>query len=179
MSLITILSGSARKNGNTELLVQAFSSGAAVNNTVEIISIADYQVNPCTGCNYCNTSKEHQCCIKDDMDIVYEKLRNTDILVIASPVYFYGISAGCKAIIDRLHNPIRNTFHIKKAGLLSVGADTSPELFDSILMQDRQSLRYFDIEDLGTVLVYGVKNKGDIKDNPALEEAYQLGLSIR
>lgn len=72
-----------------------------------------------------------------EMQIVYEKLKTADILVITSPVYFYGISAQLKAIIDRLHTPMRNEFPIKKLALILVGAATLPELFDSIKIQYR------------------------------------------
>ncbi len=179
MSVVTVLSGSTRKKGNTDTLVQAFVRGASEHNEVEVISVADYIIKPCDGCNYCYADKEHRCHIGDDMQAVYEKLKHTDILVIASPIYFYGISARLKAVIDRLHNPIRSAFPIRQAVLLSVAADTLPELFDSVLAQYHMSLRYFHIENLGTVLVRGVEKKGDIAGNPALDEAYRLGLSIR
>ena len=112
------------------------------------------------------------------MSIIYEKMASTDMLVIASPVYFYGLSAQLKAVIDRFHNPIRDTFHIKKVALLLVGAATIPELFDSILTQYQLCLNFFKLEDAGHVLVHGVKDKGDIKNNEALNEAILLGRSI-
>ena len=102
-----------RQSGNTALLARSFADGAAKNNNVEIISAANYNVNPCIGCNSCFTCEGNKCFQNDDMVHIYEKLRNADIVVIASPVYFYGISAQLKAIVDRLHTPMRNTFHIK------------------------------------------------------------------
>ena len=100
------------------------------------------------------------------------------MLVIASPVYFYGINAELKAIIDRLHTPMRNTFAIKKLALLLVGAANLPNLFDPILMQYQMVLDFFHLQDCGKVLVRGVKDKGDIICHPAMEEAYRLGQSI-
>jgi multimeric flavodoxin WrbA len=111
------------------------------------------------------------------MPAIYEKMDQADMLVIASPVYFYGISAQLKAVIDRFHNPIRDTFHIKKMALLLVGAASLPELFDAILAEYNLCLKFFDIEDVGKVLVRGVKDKGDIKNTDALNEAYLLGCS--
>lgn len=131
MSNIIVLSGSVRKGGNTELLVQAFVDGAKKNNNVEVISVADYKVNPCIGCNTCFDREGHECFQKDDMTKVYEKLKMADVLVIASPVYFYGVSAQLKALIDRLHTPMRNEFKIKKLALILVGAAALPELFDA------------------------------------------------
>ena len=112
------------------------------------------------------------------MNIIYEKLAEADIIVIASPVYFYGVSAELKGIIDRLHTPLRNKFKVKKLGLLLVAAATLPEVFDSIELQYKLVLDYFKLEDAGRILVRGVKDKGDIEGNKALKEAFKLGISI-
>ena len=184
---ILILSGSPRKGGNTELLAEAFAKGAAerlrvgasagMHHHVEIVSVRDHKVNPCLGCNACFKT-DGVCAQKDDMAIIYEKMEQADMLVIASPVYFYGISAQLKAVIDRFHNPIRDSFRIKKMALLLVGAASLQELFDAILTEYDLCLKFFDIEDAGKVLVRGVKDKGDIKNTDALNEAYRLGCSI-
>lgn len=178
MSNIIIFVGSMRKNGNTARLAQSFAEGASKNNNVEIVSVADYNVNPCIGCNSCFTRNGNMCFQNDDMAQIYEKLRNADIVVIASPVYFYGISAQLKAIVDRLHTPMKNTFHIKKLGLFLVGAAELPNLFDPIVMQYQMVLDFFKLESIGTVLVRRVKDIGDIENSPALKEAYALGASI-
>ena len=175
---ILIIHGSPRKCGNTELLAEAFAKGAAEHHHVEIVSVRDYKVNPCLGCNACFKSEANTCAQKDDMTVIYEKMSQADMLVIASPVYFYGISAQLKVVIDRFHNPIRDTFHIKKMALLLVGAASLPELFDAILTEYNLCLKFFNIEDAGKVLVRGVKDKGDINNTDALNEAYRLGCSI-
>ena len=172
---ILILSGSPRKGGNTDLLVEAFVKGASQKHHVEVVSVHDYKVYPCMGCNTCFKSCVHSCVQKDDMPLIYEKMAIADILVIASPVYFYGLSAQLKAVIDRFHNPIRDTFHIKKMALLLVGAATLSELFDSILTQYKLCQNFFKLEVAGRVLVRGVKDKGDIKNTDALKEAFELG----
>ena len=175
---ILILSGSPRKSGNTELLVGAFAKGASLHHCIEIVSVRDYKVNPCLGCNACFKSEKNTCVQKDDMVEIYEKMAKADMLVIASPVYFYGISAQLKTIIDRFHNPIRDSFHIKKMALLLVGAASLPELFDSIITQYRLCQIFFQMEDAGMVLARGCKDKGDIKGTRFLDDAYQLGASI-
>ena len=175
---ILILSGSPRKGGNTDLLVEAFVKGVSQKHHVEVVSVRDYKVNPCMGCNACFKSKDNTCVQKDDMPLVYEKMSQANMLVIASPVYFYGLSAQLKAVIDRFHNPIRDTFPIKKSALLLVGAATLPDLFDSILAQYQLCQNFFKLEDAGRVLVRGVKDKGDIKNTNALNEAFELGQQI-
>ena len=174
---ILILSGSPRKGGNTELLAEAFAKGASAHHHVEIVSVRNYKVNPCLGCNICFKTNG-ACAQKDDMALIYEKMSQADMLVIASPVYFYSISAQLKAIIDRFHNPIRDSFNIQKMALLLVGAASLPELFDAILTEYNLCLKFFNIEDAGKVLVRGVKDKGGINKTDALNEAYTLGLSM-
>lgn len=175
---ILILSGSPRKGGNTDLLVEAFVKGASQKHHVEVVSVHDYKVNPCMGCNACFRNESCTCVQKDDMPLIYEKMAVADMLVIASPVYFYGISAQLKAVIDRCHNPIRDTFPIQKMAILLVGAASLPELFDAILTEYQLCLNFFKMEDAGRVLVRRVKDKGDIKNTDALNEAFELGENI-
>ena len=177
MSKIIVLAGSPRKDGNTDRLVAAFVKGAEKNNEVEVISVHDYKVNPCIGCNSCFVREGNKCFQDDDMQQIYKKLSQADILLIASPVYFYGISAQLKTIIDRLHTPLRNSFNIKKLALILVGAAELPEMFDAILTQYKLTLNFFKLEDAGKVLVRGAKDKGDVTQ-AGLEQAYNLGLSI-
>ena len=75
MSRVVILVGSVRKGGNTELLAGAFAEGARLHNEVEIVSVADYRIHPCTGCNCCFSNEDHVCVQNDDMALIYEKLR--------------------------------------------------------------------------------------------------------
>ena len=178
MSRIIVLTGSVRKGGNTEMLARAFADGAGQRHDVELISVADYQIHPCLGCNSCYSAEGHRCIQRDDMDAVYDKFMKADTVVIASPVYFYGISAQLKALVDRLHTPMRNEFRIKRLGLILVGAATLPDLFDPILLQYRMILRFFHLEDIGTVLVSGAKEKGDVLQGDRLKRAYELGNAL-
>ena len=174
MNKIVVLSGSPRKYGNTDLLVEAFAKGASEHSEVEVISVADHNVAPCVGCNSCFDRENNHCFRDDDMTKIYAKLKEADMLVIASPVYFYGISAQLKAIIDRLHTPMRNGFNIKKLGLILVGAAQLPEMFDAIIIQYRLVLDFFKLEDAGIVLVRGAKDKGDVTEE-AFKEAFEMG----
>ncbi len=173
-----VLVGSPRKNGNTDRLAAAFAEGAKDRHEVEVISVHDYRVNPCLGCNSCFLREGNECAQDDDMTLIYRKLMEADTVVIASPVYFYGISSQLKAVIDRLHTPMRNHFQIRKLGLILVGAAHLPELFDAIITQYRLVLNFFHLEDAGTVLVRGAKEKGDITEED-LQKAYLLGHSMQ
>ena len=178
MGKIIVLIGSVRKSGNTELLAKAFADGAGLHHEVELVSVADYHISPCLGCNRCYTGEGHHCVQKDDMAAVCDKFMEADTVVIASPVYFYGISAQLKALVDRLHTPMRNEFKIKRLGLILVGAATLPDLFDPIVLQYRMILRFFHLEDIGMVLVSGAKDKGDVLQGDGIKRAYELGSAL-
>lgn len=175
---ILILTGSPRKGGNTDALAKAFVEGAKDRHRVKIISVNDCKVNPCIGCNTCFSRENNDCFQNDGMREIYAELANADMLVVASPVYFYGISAQLKCIIDRLHTPKRNAFGIKSLALLLVAASSKPSVFDAIIKQYELILEYFDLEDKGRVLTGGVNAKGDIADREELNQAYLLGKSV-
>ena len=174
---ILVLNGSPRKNGNTERLVSAFSKGAERHHEVEIVSVCDLAVHPCVGCNSCFGREDNRCIQNDDMKDIYEKLKSADVLIVASPVYFYGVSAQLKAVIDRLHTPMRDRFPIKKLGLILVGAAQLPELFDAVLTQYKLILDFFGLDDIGTLLVRGAKEKGDVEECD-LERAFAFGETV-
>ncbi|MBP5725742.1 MAG: flavodoxin family protein [Clostridia bacterium] len=178
MSRILILAGSPRRGGNTELLARAFAETAGQRNETELIFAADCRIYPCTGCNSCYTREGHRCFRDDDMQQIYEKLKQADTLIIASPVYFYGISAQLKALVDRLHTPMRNDFRIRKLGLILAGAADLPDLFDPIILQYRMILRFFRLEDAGMVLVPGVKDKGDILATDGIRQVREMARKL-
>jgi multimeric flavodoxin WrbA len=175
---IAVIIGSPRKNGNTEILANAFIEGAKNSgNNVEVISVIGKKIGSCIGCNACYR-EEHKCVQDDDMTQCYEQLAKAEVIVIATPIYFYGVSSQLKCLIDRLHNPIRNGFQVKKLALLAVCADTKQSVFDSVKVMYRSVLEYFSLEDGGIITAFGVKDKGDIHDSSSLEEAKKLGETI-
>ena len=179
MKHIAVIVGSPRKNGNTELLADAFIQGArSAGNTVETISVIGKQIGGCLGCNACYRDAQHRCVLHDDMEDCYQRLSEADVIVIATPIYFYGVSSQLKSLIDRLHNPIRNTFKVKKLGLLAVCADDREAVFDSVSVMYRSVLSYFSLADGGIVTVRGVSEKGDIKSHPKLQAAQEMGRTI-
>lgn len=177
MKNIVILVGSPRPDGNTALLAQAFAEGAAQHCQVKIISIADLSIAPCRGCNAC-FANGHRCVQADDMQQVYDALAEADLLVVASPVYFYGISAQLAAVIHRLHNPLRDSFRIRQAVLLLASASSKPHVVEPIKLQYTLLLKNFDIQDCGMVIAQGVKAPGDIRRTDGLSRARQLGSTM-
>jgi multimeric flavodoxin WrbA len=143
---------------------------------VDLIPVASFRVGGCTGCNACFYSPDHQCVQQDDMTSqLYRRLEQADILVIATPLYFYGPSAQLKLVIDRLHNPIRDSFWVKKLALVSVAGNTDPAIFHPLVEMYHTTRNYFRLEDGGVLTVPGVRNRDHLIGHPALAEAYDLG----
>jgi multimeric flavodoxin WrbA len=91
---------SPRKQGNTEtFLVEALEGAKAAGAEVELYSIVGKNINPCRGCRSC--IKTGECAVKDDMQELYKKMLESDGIIYASPIYFYGMTAQAKMIIDR------------------------------------------------------------------------------
>ena len=171
---ITVLIGSPRKGGNTELLADAFIEGArAAGAVVTKYPLRGKKIAPCVNCDYCQT--HDQCAIADDMAEVYDLLARTDAVVFASPIYFYTLSAQLKALIDRLYNPIRATFPIRATALLSVCADDTPRAFDPLRATFAAMEEYLNWQRVGEVMVDRVEKVGDILGNDGLTKARALG----
>ena len=101
MKNILILNGSPRRNGRTNKLVNSFIKGAEVNNEIIQFHIYDMDIKGCKGCESCR--RNGHCIQKDDMDQIYEAFRNADVVVFASPVYFWTITGPLKTVTDRLY----------------------------------------------------------------------------
>ena len=175
---VVIVMGSPRKGGNTEALCAAFAEGARDRgHRVTEFSVADLNIHPCIGCENCQPLP-HQCVFEDDLGRVSEALREADILVIGTPVYFYGVPAQLKALIDRMHTPLRQSFTFTRMALLAVGGSPQPYIFDSLVQAYECVLDYFSLQDAGRILCGNVRPKGAIEGHPALTQAYELGQSL-
>jgi len=175
---ILVVTGSPRKNGNTDLLADAFIRGAeAAGNKVYRFDAGRAQVHGCLDCKSC-IANEGKCAQDDDMQQAYVHLRECDILVLATPVYFFSLSSQIKAFIDRLYCDIGKPLSIQSSVLLTVQEDTNPTVADNAVHTYRSIANYIGWENLGIVTVQGVKGVGAIIGNPKLGKAYTLGASI-
>lgn len=175
MKNVLIISASPRKNGNSDLLCDQFLKGAQeAGHTVEKINLQNKKINYCLGCGVCN--KTHACVQKDDMKPLLDKMVAADVIVLATPVYFYSMDGQLKTFIDRCvprYTEITN----KDFYFILSAADTETKN----LKRTVEALRGFTEDCLeGTNekgIIYGVGawQKGEIKDTPAFTKAYQMG----
>lgn len=175
---VLILSGSPRKGGNSDLLCDEFMRGAAeTGNEVEKMRVAAKKVAPCSGCYYC-TKNNGKCVHKDDMAEILQKMIDADVLVLASPVYFYSINAQLKAVIDRT---VARWLEVKNKEFYYIAtmADESVSSADTTIACFRG---YADCVEgaveKGIIIGNGVYESGKIKDTAAMNKAYEMGRNV-
>ena len=174
---ILVITGSPRKNGNSNTLADNFIKGAqeAGHNVVRFDS-AFKDVHPCVACNKCGMNG--QCVFKDDFEFVKANIVDADAVVFATPMYYFGISAQIKAVIDRFY-AINGQIHVpKKAVLLMTYADTSTKEAQPIINHYEALLNYLGWSDAGKVIASGVWTAGDVNNTQYPKQAYELGKNI-
>ena len=176
---ITVLFASPNKNGSTSILVDNFKRGAEESgHTVEVLDACKMNVHPCIGCVRCGY--EGPCVQKDDNEIVRHTLLNTDMVVFATPLYYYGMSAQLKIVVDRFcaYNSSLNSRHLKSA-LLTVAWNADNWTFDALEAHYKILVRYINFKDMGMVLGYGCGSPSMTRRSVYPDKAYQLGKSLR
>ena len=173
---ILVLNGSPRTNGNTSKMVAAFSEGAKEKgHQVDVIDVCKKKIGGCLACEYCHTQRVGKCIQKDDMQEVYAVLKDAEMLVIASPIYYHGISGQLKCVIDRFYSaayPAKPPYLKKVAMILSSG---DSDMYDGAMFSYKGDfLGYLRLQNMGVFTAYGFEN-GSAKK---LKELKEFGRSL-
>jgi multimeric flavodoxin WrbA len=176
-----VLLGSPRKKGNSATLAQQVISGAETGGAeVESFFLHGMDIRPCNACDACLKTAEPACVVEDDMQILYPKLQQADVIVIASPIYWFTVSAQTKLVMDRCYafeGPGRNLLADKRFAYVLTYGDSDPFNSGAVnaLRTFQDGMRYIGAEIAG--MVYGSASKpGAIAQNEALmDKAYRLG----
>lgn len=179
--------GSPRRSGNTELLLDAVLEGAAeASAEVEKFALAEKKISPCIECGGCDETGI--CVQKDDMESLYAKIAAADVVVLASPIFFYNITAYTQAVVERSqacwvgkHVLKQGPFGAKrrKGVFLSLGATRGKRLFEGVQLVVRYFFDAIDADSCGALLYRGIEEKGAIRAHPtALTEARELGVRL-
>ncbi|MDE7106910.1 MAG: flavodoxin family protein [Clostridiales bacterium] len=178
MKKVIVITSSPRKDGNSELLAKAFADGAlSAGNEVSVMFVREMNLKYCIGCLYCQS--HDACVLNDDMNGLYEKLQNADVLAFATPVYFYSVCGQLKTFIDRLNPlyPRQNKF--TDVYLLATAADEDEKAMDGALTAVQGWVDCFDgVSVKGVVRGVGVTDKGAIKGTRFIDQAYDMGKNI-
>lgn len=172
---IIILEGSPNRKGSSNLLADCFKQGAEeAGHTVEIIDAAHADIHPCTGCIHCGY--EGPCVQKDEIDRIRPKILEADMLVFATPLYYYGMSAQLKVLIDRFcaFNSSVQRRHMKSA-LLAAAWNSDDWTFEALESHYKTLVRYLNLTDMGMVLGAGCGTPSMTRHSKFPQQAYNLG----
>lgn len=174
---ILVLNGSPRIQGNTAAMVDAFRKGAKQSgHTVIEIDVCRKKIAGCLACEYCHTKGKGACVQKDDMQEVYTELQSANMLVIASPIYYHGITGQLKCVIDRFYAALypNKPKHLSKIAMILSSGDN--DMYDGAKFSYQGDfLDYLGLQDMGIYTAYGYENGSDRK----LKELYNFGLSLK
>ena len=174
---ILVLTGSPRKGGNSNTLADNFIRGAEeAGHQVFRFDAAFKEVHPCIGCNKCGMNGP--CIFKDDFEFVRQHIVDADMVVFATPMYYFGISAQLKAVIDRFYAINGQIHRPKKAALIVTYADNSPEKENVIINHYKVLLNYLGWQDAGQIIAAGVWPVGAVNNTDYPRRAYELGKSL-
>ena len=176
---IIILEGSPNKNGSSNLLADCFRRGAEeAGHSVEIVDTAHANIHPCTGCIRCGY--EGPCAQKDDVESIRKKILAADMLVFVTPLYYYGMSAQLKTMIDRFcaFNSSIQRRHMKSA-LLTAAWNSDDWTFEALVAHYKTLVRYLNLEDMGMVLGYGCGTPSMTQHSQYPQQAYSLGNRLK
>ena len=175
---IVVLEGSPNKKGSSNLLADEFMRGAKeAGHTVEVIDAAHADIHPCTGCVRCGY--EGPCVQKDDMERFREQILHADMIVFVTPLYYYGMSAQLKILVDRFcsFNGSIQRKHMC-SGLLAVAWNSDNWTFEALESHYRTLVRYLNFRDQGMVLGKGCGTPAMTQNSDYLSMAYQLGKGL-
>jgi multimeric flavodoxin WrbA len=181
---ITAFLGSPRPQGNTDILAKHVLNGAKeAGLDVETIKLRRLKIKPCTGCEKCWQRDGRPCARKDSMLDLYQKIAESDILLFATPVYWYAPTAIMKAFIDRLvpfNRPEgRPLIQGKRVILVTAYEEEGPTAAEPMLRMFDLSFQYLELKTIGRIIADGVGPKGAVLEKPEiLNQAYELGLSL-
>lgn len=179
MKKMLVLLGSPRKNGNTEKLAVSFAEGAReAGAEVDFIRLSEQSIKPCVDCRKCWETGKH-CVIEDDMETVYTAIDDADVLVFASPLYWYSWSAQIKPLWDRLlpyaSDKAAKTLKQKGCVLLAAAGDVASDVFTGMDFALDKSASLLGMKILGSVHASGVHGPDDVEGTDWPEEAKRLG----
>lgn len=175
---VVVVSTSLRTNSNSELLAKSFVEGAKeAGNEVEYISLKNKDIRFCIGCLACQ--KTGHCVIKDDVADIMNSVLEADVVVWATPVYYYEMSGQKKTLIDRLNPMYSKDYKFRDIYLLATAAEEGDEVFEKVITGLNGWIDCFKKASIqGTVLCGGVSDGGAISDNSKLKEAYNMGSHV-
>ncbi len=178
MKKVLIITTSLRRNSNSEALALAFAEGArSAGNDVEVVSLKDKTLAFCKGCFACQNIGH--CVIDDDANAIADKMEQAEVIVWATPVYYYGMSGQMKTLIDRANSLYSRPYKFKKVYLLATATENESFTPEGTVKGVQGWVDCFDnVEFTDTLFVGDVTDPNDIQGNPGVKKAFDLGATV-
>jgi multimeric flavodoxin WrbA len=178
MKKVLIISTSPRKGGNSDTLADQFAKGAAeAGNDVEEISLVDKNIGFCKGCLACQRTK--RCVIRDDADTIEQKMEQADVLVFATPIYYYEMCGQMKTMLDRGNPLYVSDYKFSDVYFLATAAEEGDHVWSRAVSGLEGWIECFERAHLsGVVFAGGVTNIGEIGGHQSLDKAFEMGKNI-
>ncbi len=175
---VLVISTSLRAKSNSEALADAFADGAkAAGNEVEKISLKDKSIAFCKGCLACQSL--HSCIIKDDAVQLAEQMKTANVIVFATPIYYYEMSGQMKTLLDRVNALYTSDYVFRDIYFLSSAAEDARGVDERAVHGLEGWITCFEKAHLAeTIFAGGVSDAGEIEGHPSLKKAYDMGASI-
>lgn len=174
---ILVLNGSPRPNGNTKGMIEAFREGAlSAGHQVDVMDVCGMKINGCLACEYCHMKGRGECVQRDDMQGIYARLKEAEMLVLASPIYYHGVSGQLKCVLDRFYSAAypSKPRKLKKVSMILSSGDAN--MYDGAMFSYQGDfLDFLGLEDMGVFTAHGGENGSAEK----LAELRAFGQSLR
>lgn len=177
---IALIQGSPHKQGSSNILAGQFQAGAEkAGHEVCVFDAAHAKIAPCLACEHCHSRGGGNCCQKDDMEDLRKLILSSDMVVLATPLYFFNMSAQMKAAVDRMYAFLdKMAGHVGKMALIVAANNPNPHIMDGIVMNYLSIVNFLGVQNVGMVLGAGCGTPEITQKSEFPKLAYELGESL-
>lgn len=177
---ILIIQGSPHKEGSSNILAEQFKAGAEkAGHEVVMFDAAHAKIAPCIACEYCHTRGDGVCCQQDDMETLKQMILSSDMVVLATPLYFFNMSAQMKLAVDRLYAFLgAMSRRIKQMALIVAANNPNPHIMDCVVTNYLSIVNFLGVQNVGMILGAGCGTPEITKTTVYPRQAFELGASL-
>ena len=177
---ILIVQGSPHKEGSSNILAEQFRAGAEkAGHEVSVFDAAHAKIAPCIACEYCHTRGGGVCCQQDDMETLKQMILSSDMVVLATPLYFFNMSAQMKLAVDRLYAFLGEmSRRVKQMALIVAANNPNPHIMDCVVTNYLSIVNFLGVKNAGMILGAGCGTPEITRQTNYLQMAYEFGASL-
>lgn len=177
---ILVIQGSPHKEGSSNILAEQFQAGAEkAGHEVSVFDAAHAKIAPCIACEYCHTKGGGVCCQQDDMEALKQMILSSDMVVLATPLYFFNMSAQMKLAVDRLYAFLGEmSRQVKQMALIVAANNPNPHIMDCVVTNYLSIVNFLGVKNAGMILGAGCGTPEITRQTKYPQMAYEFGESL-